>query len=91
MSKIEQLLKGFAHFRENYFEKDTALFQQLATQGQKPSTLLISCSDSRVDPAILFGVEPGELFVVRNVANLVPPYEPDNRLHGKLGDRICCP
>ena len=82
MSKIEPLLKGFAGFREDYFEKDTALFKKLATQGQKPSTLLISCSDSRVDPAILFGVAPGELFVVRNVANLVPPYEPDNRLHG---------
>ena len=54
MPKIEQLLKGFERFRENYFEKDTALFRQLATQGQKPSSLLISCSDSRVDPAILF-------------------------------------
>jgi carbonic anhydrase len=82
MSKIEQLLQGFERFREDYFEKDTALFRKLATHGQKPSTLLISCSDSRVDPAILFGVAPGELFVVRNVANLVPPYEPDNRLHG---------
>ena len=67
MPSIQQLLQGFEAFRELYFKKDTALFKRLATQGQKPSTLLISCSDSRVDPATLFGTEPGELFVVRNV------------------------
>ena len=82
MPSIQQLLQGFEAFRELYFKKDTALFKRLATQGQKPSTLLISCSDSRVDPATLFGTEPGELFVVRNVANLVPPYESDDRSYG---------
>ena len=82
MPTIERLLQGFSSFRETYFENDNTLFEQLSREGQKPSTLLISCSDSRVDPAILFGVEPGDLFIVRNVANLVPPYEPDARLHG---------
>jgi len=82
MPTIEKLLQGFSSFRENYFENNKTLFEQLSREGQKPSTLLISCSDSRVDPASLFGVEPGDLFIIRNVANLVPPYEPDARLHG---------
>ena len=61
MPPIERLLQGFSSFRENYFENDNTLFEQLSREGQKPSTLLIACSDSRVDPAILFGVEPGDL------------------------------
>jgi len=74
MSDIEQFIAGYERFHENYFRGETPLFGELS-QGQNPSTLIIACSDSRVDPAIVMDAKPGDLFVVRNVANLVPPYE----------------
>ena len=76
---ILRLIAGFRRFKEKYFfeeHPEGSIYQRLASTGQTPKTLLIGCSDSRVDPAILTEASPGELFVVRNVANLVPPCEP---------------
>jgi carbonic anhydrase len=74
MKDIANFITGFRRFQEKYFSEDRDLFAHLR-EGQRPKALIIACSDSRVDPALLTGAEPGDEFIVRNVANLVPPYE----------------
>lgn len=83
MSKkqIEALFSGFEQFKEKYISQDPHYFDRLA-KGQAPQSLVIACSDSRVDPALMINADPGEIFVVRNVANLVPPYETSPGFHG---------
>lgn len=79
---MERLLDGYRQFRAEVWPMARQRYQRLAESGQRPETLVIACSDSRVDPATVFGAGPGELFVIRNVAGLVPPYQPDVGYHG---------
>jgi carbonic anhydrase len=75
------LLSGYRRFRESGWSRQRDRWSKLA-EGQSPKVMVIACSDSRVDPAQIFDANPGEMFVVRNVANLVPPFEPDTAYHG---------
>lgn len=75
MQEIEKFIRGFNRFQQQYLS-ESARFDNLR-RGQQPGTLIIGCCDSRVDPALLTGSDPGDLFVVRNIANLVPPCTPD--------------
>ncbi len=75
------LLNGYRNFMSGRYVDQRERYRVLAEQGQKPHTLVVACCDSRAAPEMIFDADPGELFVVRNVANMVPPYEPDGQYH----------
>jgi len=79
---LDKIVKGYEKFRDKYVHKDSSIMQSLSLHGQKPEIMVVACCDSRVDPALILQCDPGDLFVVRNVANIVPPYEKDEKHHG---------
>src|SRR4051812_15768636 len=81
MPRLTALLEGYRRFRATGWARERERWSELA-EGQSPEVLVIACSDSRVDPATIFDAKPGEMFVIRNVSALVPPYQPDARYHG---------
>ena len=81
MTRFSDLVLGYHRFRDQEWQDERNRWAELA-EGQSPKVMVIACSDSRVDPATIFDARPGEMFVVRNVANLVPPFEPDQNYHG---------
>lgn len=81
MGNVEQFIDGFRRFQTKLYSDNVRLAAKLK-KGQNPKVLIISCSDSRVDPALLTDCSPGDIFTVRNVANMVPPYQPDSSYHG---------
>src|SRR5215813_8002124 len=81
-NSFKKILHGYQLFREKYAHGDNSVMQYLSHYGQTPEMMVVSCCDSRVDPAVILQCDPGDLFVVRNVANIVPPYEKDEAHHG---------
>jgi carbonic anhydrase len=81
MPEFRALLRGYHRFRDERYEAERRRWAGLAT-GQAPPVMIIGCCDSRVDPATIFDTEPGQAFILRNVANLIPPYELGGGLHG---------
>ncbi len=77
----ETLLAGYRNFMSGRYASESSRYRSLAREGQAPETMVIACCDSRAAPEAIFDAGPGELFVVRNVANLVPPYSPDGEYH----------
>ena len=82
MPEFTALVEGYHRFRSDAYVRQKARFDALASEGQSPPVMIISCCDSRVDPATVFDTVPGQVFALRNVANLVPPYETGGGLHG---------
>lgn len=75
---MDSLIEGYHRFRAEIWPAERARYEALANWGQRPATMIISCSDSRVDPQTVFGAVPGEMFVVRNIGGIVPPYQPES-------------
>jgi carbonic anhydrase len=82
MSLPSRLVEGYRAFAQGRLLHEQDRYRELAETGQAPQVMVIGCCDSRVSPEVIFDARPGELFVVRNVANLVPPYAPDGAYHG---------
>jgi carbonic anhydrase len=78
---MERLIEGFRRFRLGYDGLHRARFERLAGRGQRPRCAIVACCDSRIDTTLIFDAIPGEIFQIRNIANLVPPYRPDGRQH----------
>ena len=78
----QRLIDGYRAFLDGQLPREQDRYRELAETGQAPEVMVIGCSDSRVSPEVIFDARPGELFVVRNVANIVPPYQPDGHAHG---------
>ena len=79
---FKKILAGYHTFRDKYVHGDASVMQYLSHYGQRPEIMVVSCCDSRVDPALILQCDPGDLFVARNVANIVPPFEKDKMHHG---------
>lgn len=75
MDSMEKLINGFKTFRASEFQEKAAAWEELFDKGQSPKVAVVACADSRVDPATVLSAGPGEIFVIRNVANLVPPFD----------------
>lgn len=82
MPEFASLVDGYRRFRSHSYVEQKARFDALSNDGQAPPVMIISCCDSRVDPATVFDTVPGQVFALRNVANLVPPFETGGGLHG---------
>jgi carbonic anhydrase len=81
MAQLEEMIEGYRRFREIGWKRERERWADLA-EGQSPKVMVLACSDSRVDPTLIFDARPGQMFVVRNVANLAPPFETSHGYHG---------
>lgn len=82
MNHLDLLITGYRNFKAKFFDRNKLVYRKLVREGQKPKVCMIACADSRVDPAVVMQIEPGEVFTIRNVANLVPPFEEQGTYHG---------